>query len=408
MFLNRKLIAKFARARRGNVAMIFGLLLIPVLVAAGVAIDFARAAQAKAVIQEASDAALLRAARMRSQDPGITDAELTVLARRIFDAATAKLGDVIISAFNVAYDPNTEAFSLVVDGQLDTSIMGVAGVGSLSLDTISEVKLGKPPYMEVVMALDNTGSMNDNNKLQSLKDSASMLVESLFEHPEAEVLVGLVPFAQYVNVGTSNSGKSWMGSTPSGWDGCVGSRNYPANTEDSDYTTNRIPAIDGDVCGERIFPLSADEGDMLDAIANMTGDGWTYIPSGLVWGWRALSDHAPFSEGISKEDLEERGGIKVLILLTDGENTKAPTYPEHDSDDRTLADQLTTTLCDNVKDDGIVLYTIAFDVTDANIRTLLEQCGTTPGHYFEPDSASELADAFEKIATSLRNLSLSK
>lgn len=407
MLVTENLIARFAGARRGNVAMIFGLLLVPVLLVTGMAIDYTRTAQAKAVIQEASDAALLRAARMRSQNPAITDAELTVLARRIFDAAIARLADVSIDAFAVHYDPVAEAFTLDVDGEMDTTIMGVAGIGQLKIDVLSEVKLGKPPYMEVVMALDNTGSMNDNNKIGSLKSSASMLVESLFAHPDADVMVGLVPFAQYANVGTANKTKSWMGSSTASWEGCVGSRNFPANTEDSDYTTNPIPAIDG-ACVERIFPLSTDKQDMLDAIDGMVGNGWTYIPSGLVWGWRALTDKEPFSQGISKTALEQRGGIKVLILLTDGENTKAPSYPEHDSNDRALADELTTRLCDNVKNDGIVLYTIAFDVTDANIRSLLESCGTTPGHYFEPDNASELAAAFEKIATSLRNLSLSK
>ncbi len=408
MLVTQKLIAKFASAKRGNVAMIFGLLLVPILLATGMAIDYTRTAQARAIIQEASDGALLRAARMRSQNPSATDAELTVLARRIFDAAIKKLDNVNITGFDVHYDSATEAFSLNVDGSMNTAIMGIAGIPRLKIDVLSEVKLGKPPYMEVAFVLDNTGSMNQNNKLTNLKTSASMLVESLFAHPEAEVMVGLVPFGQYVNVGTNNSGKSWMGATPSGWEGCVGSRNYPANTEDSDYGTKKIPAIGGHVCGERIFPLSTDKQDMLDAINNMVAIGNTYIPSGLLWGWTVLSDGDPFGEGISKTALEQRGGLKVMILLTDGENTKAPSYPEHDSNDRTLADNLTVQLCDKVKADGITLYTVAFDITDANIRSLLEGCGTTPGHYFEPDNAAELASAFEKIATSLRNLSLSK
>jgi hypothetical protein len=345
---------------------------------------------------------------MRSQDPNVTDAELTVLARRIFDAAIAKLDDVNIDMFEVHYNPTTESFTLDIDGSMNTAIMGIAGVANLAINVLSEVKLGKPPYMEVVMALDNTGSMNDNNKIGSLRDSASMLVNSLFEHPDADVMVGLVPFAQYVNVGVANKTKSWMGTSSASWEGCVGSRNYPANTEDTDYATNPIPAIEGSVCGLEIHAMSTNKDAMLDAISNMTGAGWTYIPSGLVWGWRLLTDGEPFAEGVSNAELEDLGGIKVLILLTDGENTKAPSYPEHDSTDRALADNLTVQLCDNVKNDGIILYTIAFDVTDANIRSLLEGCGTTPGHYFEPDNATELADAFEKIATSLRNLSLSK
>lgn len=397
-----------AAARGGNVAMMFAILLVPVLFGAGVAVDFARKAQAQAIVQEAADAALLRAARMRSQNPSLSDSELTAAARRIFDAALTAYSSVSVGAFSVAYDSQNEIFRLDVSGNMRTSVLSAVGVPALGVGTAAEVKLGKPPYLEVVLALDNTGSMNQNNKLQDLKDSASELIESLFSHPDADIKVGLVPFAQYVNVGVSNKNAPWMGASSPGWSGCVGSRLYPANIEDEGYDSNPIPAIDGNVCPTRIHPLSTQKNLMLNAINAMTGGGWTYIPSGLAWGWRALSDNAPFSEGLSQTEIQNREGVKALILLTDGENTRAPSYPAHNSTDRALADSLTLQLCEAVKDDGIVLYTIAFDVTDSMIRELMEQCGTSPSHYFEPESAAELSAAFADIAYSLRKLRLSR
>lgn len=397
----------FASKTGGNVAMMFGLLLFPLFLAAGAAVDFARAAQTRAVIQEAADAALLRAARRRSLDPSMTNAELTHLARQIFDAATERLDGVDFSSFNVVFDPSTERFSLVMEGEMTTSLLGAVGVKTLGINAGSEVKLGKPPYLEVVLALDNTGSMGQNGKLQSLKNSASALVESLFEHPEADIRVGLVPFAQYVNVGAVHAGASWMGETDASWQGCVGSRAYPANIDDAGYGTDPAPAIYG-VCPQQIFPLSDDKNAMLSAVNAMTASGWTYISPGVMWGWRILSNAEPFTEGVTAAELAAKKGTKVLIVLTDGENTRAPSYPAHDSTNRSLADEMTTRACEAVKNEDIVIYSIAFDITDPLIRELMEDCATSPGHYFEAGDSGALAAAFAEIAASLRNISLSR
>jgi Flp pilus assembly protein TadG len=55
-----------------------------------------------------------------------------------------------------------------------------------------------------------------------------------------------------------------------------------------------------------------------DAIDAMAPDGGTSVPSGLAWGWRAVSSGAPFTEG--RPD-GQKGNDKVVIVLTDGANT---------------------------------------------------------------------------------------
>jgi Flp pilus assembly protein TadG len=396
----------FGASERGNIAILFGLLLAPLLFVAGAALDAARAIDARASIQEAADAALLRVARLRTEDPGLTEAELTSFAREIFDRAVANTADLFIGAFEVNFDAATETYSLALDATQKTTLLKVAGVKTLDVGTTSEVRLGAPPYLEVVMALDNTGSMNDFNKIGDLKRSATALVETLFAASAADVRIGLVPFAQYVNVGTTNAGAAWLTAAPAGWIGCVGSRAYPLNTEDQGYGAAPVPAIAG-TCPQPILPLSNDSTEILAAIDGMTGGGWTYIAEGVAWGRRVLSPGAPFSGGLTAAELEKRQGTKALIVLTDGENTRAPTYPLHDSSDRALADQLTERLCDETKKDGVVVYTIAFRVSDPAVRSLLEGCGSAAGNYFEPSNAAELSAAFERIAARLRNLSIS-
>lgn len=54
------------------------------------------------------------------------------------------------------------------------------------------------------------------------------------------------------------------------------------------------------------------------AIDQMAPSGGTNVPEGLAWGWRTVSSGEPFTQG--RPDTE-KGNDKVVIVLTDGENT---------------------------------------------------------------------------------------
>lgn len=54
------------------------------------------------------------------------------------------------------------------------------------------------------------------------------------------------------------------------------------------------------------------------SIDAMASSGATNVPEGMAWGWRVVSSGAPFTEGRAET---ERGNDKVVIVLTDGENT---------------------------------------------------------------------------------------
>src|SRR5690242_2954507 len=54
--LNR-LFSRFFRDRRGNISMIFGLTVVPLVVAVGTGVDYSLAARMKAKLQSAADAA---------------------------------------------------------------------------------------------------------------------------------------------------------------------------------------------------------------------------------------------------------------------------------------------------------------------------------------------------------------
>lgn len=54
------------------------------------------------------------------------------------------------------------------------------------------------------------------------------------------------------------------------------------------------------------------------AIDGMASLGATNVPEGLAWGWRVLSSGEPFTGGRPET---EKGNDKIVIVLTDGENT---------------------------------------------------------------------------------------
>lgn len=438
-----------------------GLLLLPLLFGVGVGVDYARRANIKSAAQEAADAALLRVARMKSASPDMSDEELTARAREIFDKAFKRNNELDVTRFSVAFDPIAEGFVLDLDGAMPTSLLGIAGIPSLDLDTVSSVKFGKPPYIEMALVLDNTGSMNSNGKLDAARTAAADLAEAVLSDNAVQSKVALVPFSQYVNVGAKGKGKFWMkdsgkskrqngtqneadasdsgngnsgqgggnggqgggGSGPpesvaaadlaaeprlDSWNGCVGSRSYPSNTENSDFVGKPVPEIYDGVCPNEIQPLTSDKALVLSKIEGMQAQGNTYIAGGLEWGWHVLTNETPFREGVTLDELHRRGGVKYLVVLTDGENTRAPDYPTHKSSDRTLANSLTSRLCEAIKKDEIVIYAIAFGVTDAGTHQLLEDCASTPGNYYAADDSGELSEAFSSIAASVRQLILSK
>ncbi len=402
----------FVRDTRGNIAMLFGLMLFVFLGAAGIAIDFQRSNLVRTEIHEATDAALIAAARYKSGHPNADESELTAIARKVFDDGIKDKSIVIIDAFAISFDSNTETFALDVGGKVNALIMGVLGQNYIDIGTRSEAKLGKPPMIELAMALDTTGSMGSNGKMSTLKNAAKDLVETLLKESNANVKIGVVPFAQYVNVGITNKSASWITGTSGPWLGCVGSRNYPHNVEDTDYLVYKAPGVsvgnENVECPKALQPLTTDETKLDTMINGLAPHGLTYIPAGLTWAWSLLTPSEPFTEAASKAEISAAKGMKALLVMTDGDNTRAPTYPLHESTNKTLADQLTEEICANIKADDIIVYSIAFSVTQQNIKDVLEGCASDASHYFDAANSAELEAAFASIGNSLRSISLSK
>lgn len=192
------------------------------------------------------------------------------------------------------------------------------------------------------------------------------------------------------------------------WYGCVGSRNSPLDTQDASYI-NRIPGLMDTWCGDPLLELTSDYSKVRSTVAALKASGETYIPAGIMWGWRTLSSREPFTAGTSTETDKVR---KFLVLMTDGKNTKSPTYPQHWGSDTAKSNALMKQICSNIaadKDSEIQIFSVAFDVSDTTIKSILKDCAVnTKGQFYDAQNAEQFLAAFGKIGDTIAELRLSK
>ena len=128
----------------------------------------------------------------------------------------------------------------------------------------------------------------------------------------------------------------------------------------------------------------------------MTASGNTNVTIGLVWGWHALTKSEPMTEGSDPAPDKD----KVIVLLTDGDNTQNRWTTSGSS-----IDARTALACTNAKAANIKIYTVRVIDGDAN---LLRNCATKPNMYYNVNQASQLNSVFSSIAQNLANLRIAK
>lgn len=455
----RKLLKNYNTCERGAILPIFGGAILLMSASVGIAIDYGRAFSARTEIQQVLDSAVFNAAKsavLSGKDP---DA-----AVKQFFNATSKLNPEITVKTIGGSKKNGNVFTGSASAQVETTFMRVFGKNSLDVSVASEVIYGIDKA-HAVLVLDATDSMS-GSKFDTLKRASTDLVDALYETPNADqnIKIGVVPFARYVNVGLHNRGEPWLDvandysttenicrttrpvtsksgcsqNTGTGykdgvpytytyeqctsytygpeetncadetrnfvWNGCVGSRSYPLNVQDGSYG-NKVPGLLNTSCSTPLTPLSSSKSSLKSAINAMTTNGDTYIPSGLAWGWRVLSSTAPFAEAASDNGSSKKVH-RYLVLMTDGANTRSPNYPDHNGSNASKSNDLTAELCSNVKAEGIRVFTIAFEVSDSTIKSLLEDCASRTTDFYDATSSSKLMAAFKNIGDSMTQVRL--
>jgi Flp pilus assembly protein TadG len=175
-----------------------------------------------------------------------------------------------------------------------------------------------------------------------------------------------------------------------------------------------------------IQALTSKKAPVLNTIKNMKADGYTHVAEGVGWGLRVLSPTEPFTEGAAWEDDNVK---KVMVLLTDGENTfNVADGANHNGSSYTAygflnqghlgtkdywegveaQNTLLTSACTLVKQKKVTVYTFSYNVTDPIQQGLIKSCATDVEKFYEPKTDEALVTNFNEIADEIRRLHLSK
>ncbi len=115
---------------------------------------------------------------------------------------------------------NLSTITLTTDLSVPTYFLGIIGLNSINFHLKSQATLALGT-LEVTMVLDNSGSMNTDNNIGTLRTAATNLANTVYNLGATStktdpVKVGLVPFAAAVNVGpafATNSSATWLDKT---------------------------------------------------------------------------------------------------------------------------------------------------------------------------------------------------
>jgi Flp pilus assembly protein TadG len=228
---------RFCRDRRGNAAVVFALVLLPLTAGAGLAIDTMLAYTVEDELQKSLDAAGLAAGRTALAANVESD------ARSFFETNFEGGPDLAaLSDLKVQVNASGDQITLDASALMPTTFMRLFGRDFVTVAAHTEISR-QTRGMELAFVLDITGSMVTSNKIGGLKSAANELVGILYGDRETvpNLWVGVVPYIASVNIGTANIGflksSDRARATPSvfspdSWGGCAVERASPRDQND--------------------------------------------------------------------------------------------------------------------------------------------------------------------------------
>lgn len=404
------LLARFGKDKSGNVALMFGLAIIPVLGLAGASVDYARASAARAALTAAVDSAALMAARDAQK---LSDTDLRTRTQNWVRASVESTHRAAVDSVQVQIDRAARTVNVSATASLAAGITAIIGENKFEVGSSSQSAWGTNT-IELALVLDNTGSMASSNKMTELKTASLDLLKIMQEASteQNQIRISIIPFATQVRLDKKYVTADWLRfgvknpnsnevATKSNWEGCVMDRDQPFDVSDAEVDkSNKSTLYPAAACGKSslapLQPLTSDWNALTKTIKSMTPVGNTNVTIGAVWGLASLTQGSPLPEAAPAGTPRL---TKYMIVLTDGDNTQNRfTSNQGDIDDRTKL------ACQSAKAAGVEVYTVR--VIEGN-RNLLRNCASGTDKYYEVSNASALGPIFRKIAQEISQIRLS-
>ncbi len=425
------------RDERGAVIPIVAVSIVTLLAFSGFAIDVGRSFLVSNKMSNALDAALLAASKDATSSVVQENPEkLNAIVRDYFKAnfPSGYLGTTIDeSNITASFDENTGALTGNATGDVDLIFSGIYDLipnasteSSTGIVVNSEVLREIGAKVEVALVMDNSYSMcyaegtgaiwgnrpaldTSCTKYVAMVDAVSGLIEEVQDRieqsnsPESAAHYAYIPYTHDVRVNGSMENFN-------------GFCNQPADDD------TVLPVLTG---------LRENPATILGIMRSHLpfAEGGTNTSTGMYWGWAALRSNSTglFSGSSSHEkvpatiqDVRDLTATKAIILLTDGKNEyfnrncNNPDYtilsgrPNTSSHDDSIADDRFAELCAGAKQEGIKVYTVAYNVPEgSSISTALESCGS-PDSFYQATEVSQLKKAFEGIANDLIDVRITR
>lgn len=357
----RNRIGRFSRREDGSL-LIFGLFLFATFfLMSGMAADLMRVENRRTALSQALDRCALNAAALRQT----LDPETVVRDCMQRDGLLEHLTDV-----NVTNGTGQRSVEAIGDITVDTLFMGASGVDQIDVDARS-VAEQRATNIEIVLALDVSGSMSSNNRITGLQTAARNFVSTVLANNTNRISIAMVPYNGQVNLGSALAAKynvtnpiTSLGTTSNGNMANVNCVDMPASvyTSTGISRTLAMPAtgwVDG-FSTLSSFPTSYSTTGMAPNtsnvwcppstsnvvrmpdnnitalhtyINNLNAIGATSINAGMKWAGALLDPQARsvINEFVASGtvpaiftdrpfDYERRDMLKIIVLMSDGEN----------------------------------------------------------------------------------------
>ena len=384
------------RNQRGATAVIYGLMVIPILAFVGLTLDISRLQSNKVKLQSAVDAAVL-AATKELADANVSDAFIQNLATDFFNAEMLSSHSDLKCAAPVATIDRVEStVALIANCTLPTTISGLASVSEFKITETSKASAAIT-RLDLALMLDISGSMG-GQKIIDLQTAAKDAINALITNKTGNrVRVALVPYASSVNVGTLNS--DVFDSSHAG-EVCASERiGTKAFTDDIPGVGQWIETVPSTCPSSTVMPLTNSVSALEAHIDAFTPSGGTAGHLGVAWSWYMISRdwHSMFPTANKPMAYGATDSIKAVILMTDGAfNT------QYEAAQGTSFEQAEL-LCNEMKAKGVIIFSVAFQAPPDG-EAILQTCASDATYYFDAANGAQLIAAYDSIASTLSQL----
>lgn len=419
-----------ARDRRGVVSIYFSVILTIMMVTMLAAVDMLRVAMLRSRVQSALDSAVLAVgynltAKTEERE---ADGKAYFNANMGADSMGATIdGPTFLAPVNTV---NGTLYTITATVSVPLMVTAFTSGGAFEFTLSTTARRKTRSDVEVVLAIDNTGSMQ-GAKMAAAQAAAKNVVSTLLGSSSGgNTFIGLVPFTETVNVGNNAQTKTWLkaGESSNNWNGCL----FENKGTDGNYSiTNLSPTEPGllpekqarfevyhdgtvskagsysegtgqNYCISSQVTFLTSNKTTLDAKINaMKADGNTMIAAGAIWGGRMLLPNWngawDTTSGRPKPAWDGKTTVnKVLVLLTDGDNNvrgsgsnsasvsnpyrnprNAPPWGNITGNPNVNADNIlwnvgtpaAASYCQAIKAAQVTIFTIPFDTSGSDIST---------------------------------------